>query len=90
MPFKISIYKGKDLITEQQVRDFNTDDVYKSFPMGFESHDNNIIKCWEKFNIFSDEYFWGMGEKYTLFNKRGQKITCWQKDALSKIGRAHV
>ena len=27
--------------------------------------------------------FWGFGEKFTHFNKRGQKIKCWQKDALS-------
>lgn len=27
--------------------------------------------------------FWGFGEKFTHFNKRGQRIECWQKDALS-------
>ena len=26
---------------------------------------------------------WGFGEKFTHFNKRGQRIECWQKDALS-------
>ena len=30
-----------------------------------------------------DEGFYGFGEKFTGFNKRGQKITIWQRDALS-------
>ncbi len=36
-----------------------------------------------KYLMYSDENFYGFGEKFTGFNKRGQVIHCRQSDALS-------
>lgn len=37
----------------------------------------------ETMYLYADEEFYGFGEKFTDFGKRGQTINCWQTDALS-------
>lgn len=80
----MSIYQNGKLLTKEQAFDTNVDNRWKQLPTGFKVNTfGESISTFEQFVLFSDEMFWGFGEKFTHFNKRGQKIKCWQKDALS-------
>ena len=57
---------------------------YKSVPTGFSVDENGrVTDTFETMYMYSDEAFYGFGEKFTDFNKRGQKICVWQRDAQS-------
>lgn len=82
--WELSIYTGGRLLTKEQVFDTNVDNRWKTLPIGFRCDaEGNWISVQENMYLYSDEAFWGFGEKFTDFNKRGQHLTCWQKDALS-------
>ena len=82
--WEMSIYQNGKLLTKEQAFDTNVDNRWKQLPTGFRvDASGKSIASFEQFVLFSDEQFWGFGEKFTHFNKRGQRIECWQKDALS-------
>ena len=82
--WEMSIYQNGKLLTKEQAFDTNVDNRWKQLPTGFKVNTfGESISTFEQFILFSDEMFWGFGEKFTHFNKRGQRIKCWQKDALS-------
>ena len=82
--WEMSIYQNGKLLTKEQAFDTNVDNRWKQLPTGFKVNTRGeSISTFEQFVLFSDEMFWGFGEKFTHFNKRGQRIKCWQKDALS-------
>ena len=82
--WELSIYTGGKLLTKEQVFDTNVDNRWKTLPIGFQCDaEGNWVSVRENMYLYSDEAFWGFGEKFTDFNKRGQHLTCWQKDALS-------
>ena len=83
-PFEVSYYYDGKLVTKEQIADSNVDNMCKNLPIGFEFDENKkISKVHETMYMNSDEAFYGFGEKFTEFNKRGQKIDLWQVDALS-------
>lgn len=82
--WEMSVYRDGKLLTKEQVFDTNVDNRWKSLPIGYYYDETGrCTRVHENMYLFSDEAFWGFGEKFTDFNKRGQKIHCWQKDALS-------
>lgn len=83
-PWEVSYYyKGKS-ITKEQIKDSNVDNMCKNLPIGFSLDKNKeIVEVHETMYMYSDESFYGFGEKFTDFNKRGQRVDCWQTDALS-------
>lgn len=83
-PWEVSYYFDGKLVTKEQISDSNVDNMCKYLPIGFEYDENKKVKkVHETMYMYSDEAFYGFGEKFTEFNKRGQKIHCWQTDALS-------
>ena len=84
LPWEVSTYLDGRLLTKEQIRDSNVDNMCKYLPIGFDcDEEGKVIRVRESMYMYSDEAFYGFGEKFTEFNKRGQKIHCWQKDALS-------
>ena len=82
-PFEVSYYYDGKLVTKEQIADTNVDNMCKNLPIGFEFDENKqVAKVHETMYLYSDEEFYGFGEKFTEFNKRGQKIDLWQVDAL--------
>lgn len=74
---------GREL-TLEQIKDHNVDQKYKSVPTGFTVDGNGrVTDAFTTMYLYTDEAFYGFGEKFTGFNKRGQKITVWQRDAQS-------
>lgn len=83
-PWEVLYYYEDRLITKEQVRDSNVDNMCKNLPVGFTLDERKQVKSvHETMYLYSDESFYGFGEKFTDFNKRGQTVHCWQTDALS-------
>ena len=82
--WEMSVYGKNGILTKEQMFDTNVDNRWKYLPIGFDTDaGGNCCKVRETMYLFSDEAFWGFGEKFTGLNKRGQLLHCWQKDALS-------
>lgn len=75
-------YRGREIIREQ-IADTNVDNMCKLLPAGFDIEDGKCVRTRESFVMRSDESYYGFGEKFTEFNKRGQLIDITQCDALS-------
>lgn len=84
-PWELIVYLDGRLLTKEHIKDFNVDQKYKAMPLGFEYdlETKNIINTYDTYYMYTDEAFYGFGEKFTEFNKRGQTVEIWQKDALS-------
>jgi len=83
-PWEMTVELDGELLTLEQIRDHNVDQKYKAIPLGFTvGDDGRVINTFETMYLYSDESFWGFGEKFNSFNKRGQKVTVWQRDAQS-------
>lgn len=83
-PWEMTVELDGEMLTKEQIRDHNVDQKYKAIPVGFTvGDDGHILNAFETMYLYSDESFWGFGEKFNSFNKRGQKVTVWQRDAQS-------
>jgi len=47
---------------------------------GFESEGQGPSKCHVTFTLHPEEHLFGLGEKFTAFDKRGQRIVCWNRN----------
>lgn len=82
--WEMSIWQNGEVLAKEQVFDTNVDNRLKNLPIGFRMDgEGNYTSAFENMYLFSEEDFWGFGEKFTEWNKRGQLLHCWQKDALS-------
>ena len=83
-PWEMTVELDGEPLTMEQIKDHNVDQKYKAVPVGFTvGDDGRILNAFETMYMYCDEAFYGFGEKFTSFNKRGQKITVWQQDAQS-------
>lgn len=83
-PWEMSVNLDGQPLTKEQIKDHNVDQKYKAIPIGFTTDENGkVINAFETMYMYCDEDFYGFGEKFTSFRKRGQKITVWQRDAQS-------
>lgn len=82
-PYELNVYLDGKELTKEQIKDFDCGQKYKSIPLGFTSKNGKVLDCFETMYSYSDEAYYGFGEKFTTFNKRGQKITVWQHDSQS-------
>ncbi len=72
-PCRVSVY-------DKQMNLLNTDE--ESFGVSF---DNEEVRCFKK--LFSDEKFYGLGEKSDGLLKNGKQYTLWNSDYPSYTGR---
>ena len=83
-PWEMQVLLDGEALTMEQIRDHNVDQKYKAVPVGFSvDGSGNVINAFETMYLYSDEAFYGFGEKFNSFNKRGQTVTVWQRDAQS-------
>ena len=83
-PWEMTVELDGEELTREQIRDHNVDQKYKAIPVGFTVGDEGkVINAFETMYLYCDESFWGFGEKFNSFNKRGQTVTVWQRDAQS-------
>ena len=84
-PWEVSVSLDGSPVTAEHIQDFNVDQKYKAMPLGFEYDlvTKEIKNTYDTYYMHVDEGFYGFGEKFTEFNKRGQRVEVWQRDALS-------
>ncbi len=83
-PWEMTVELDGDVLTREQIRDHNVDQKYKALPLGFTvDNTGRVINAFETMYLYSGEAFYGFGEKFNTFNKRGQRVTVWQRDAQS-------
>lgn len=81
--WQMSVWLDGKLLTREQIFDTNVDNRWKVLPVGYTyDEEGRWNQVWECMYLYSDESFWGFGEKFTGLDKRGQILNCWQKDAL--------
>lgn len=82
-PWEMTVELDGEELTKEHIYD-RAGEKYKADPVGFTVDENGrIADAFETFYMGTEEAFYGFGEKFTGFNKRGQKITIWQRDAQS-------
>jgi alpha-D-xyloside xylohydrolase len=53
----------------------------RTLPFGRSAVDGAVVAYHESFTAAADEHFVGFGEKFTNFDKRGQRVVMWNYDA---------
>lgn len=53
----------------------------RTLPLGRSTVDGSVVAYHESFTAAADEHFVGFGEKFTGFDKRGQRAVMWNYDA---------
>lgn len=67
----MSVYEEGELLTKEQVFDTNVDNRWKYLPTGWHyDEEGKCCRIHETMYLYSDEAFWGFGEKFTDLNKR--------------------
>jgi len=83
-PWEMTVILDGEELTREQIKDHNVDQKYKAIPVGFTVDENGqVINAFETMYLYADEEFYGFGEKFNTFGKRGQTVTIWQRDAQS-------
>ena len=83
-PWEMTVELDGEVLTKEQIKDHNVDQKYKAIPIGFTVDDEGrVINAFETMYLYADEEFYGFGEKFNTFGKRGQTVTVWQRDAQS-------
>ena len=82
-PWELNVLdvSGKEILREE-IQDQNFFNVGDICPLGIamdrESGDAAAMEC---FSLRYDEHLYGLGEKFSALDKRGQKVTSWTSDA---------
>ena len=81
-PFKITFYGPDDqMLLEQNYTATDVTGRSTGLPFGFSQVGGQRIAYHDTFTAEPDEHFYGFGEKFTSFDKRGQRLEMWQYDA---------
>ena len=80
-PLSISVASGS-MYLEQDHSTEDASDRLVTLPLGFTRLKSGSLAYHDSFVAEPDEHFWGLGERFTGFNKRGQLVSCWNHDAL--------
>ncbi len=81
-PFQITYY-GPDgrVVLGQNNSDTDVTDRLICLPFGYTEIDGERVAFHDSFTVEPDEHFYGFGEKFTDFDKRGQRLVMWHYDA---------
>ena len=69
------------LLVEQDAQATDISGRLRVLPFGRSGVAGRMVAYHESFSAAADEQFSGLGEKFTAFHKRGQRIVCWNYDA---------
>jgi len=79
---KVLDREGK-IVTQENCDDVDILGSFISLPPGFTLKDNETISIRENMLLFPNERLYGFGEKFTPFDKKGQKIISWTVDTMN-------
>jgi len=83
-PFQITFYgpDGRALLEQSSADRYAATGRLAVLPFGFSRVAGQRIAFHDTFNAEPDEHFYGFGEKFTGFDKRGQRVEMWHYNAL--------
>ncbi len=81
-PFHIAFYgaDGRTLLSQNYSEVTNVGMKLTVLPFGFSQVAGKCVAFHDSFTAEPDEHFYGFGEKFTDFDKRGQRIETWNYD----------
>lgn len=81
-PFHMAFYgaDGRPLLSQNYSEVTNVRMKLTVLPFGLSKVDGTRVAFHDTFTAEPDEHFFGFGEKFTDFDKRGQRITTWNSD----------
>jgi alpha-D-xyloside xylohydrolase len=81
-PFHLQ-FSGPDgnIFLEQDRGTTNVTDQIAVLPFGFSAIKGQRVAFHDSFTVEPDEHFYGFGEQFTGFDKRGQRLVMWNVDA---------
>lgn len=81
-PFHIAFYgaDNKPLLSQNYTEVTNVRMKLTVLPFGISTVNGKRVAFHDTFTAEPDEHFFGLGEKFTDFDKRGQRITTWNYD----------
>jgi alpha-D-xyloside xylohydrolase len=71
---------GAELVAENR-GEFDISGRLRTLPLGRSTVEGAVVAYHESFTAAADEHFVGLGEKFTGFDKRGQRAVMWNYDA---------
>src|SRR5579875_8174 len=81
-PFHLAFYRsdGRLLLSQNSSEVTAVRMKLTVLPFGFSAVNGTRVAFHDTFTAEPDEHFFGLGEKFTDFDKRGQRITTWNYD----------
>lgn len=81
-PFHMAFYgaDGRLLLSQNYTELTNVRMKLTLLPFGLSKFEGKRVAFHDSFTAEPDEHFFGLGEKFTDFDKRGQRITTWNYD----------
>lgn len=70
-----------EVLLEQDRGTTNVTDQIAVLPCGFSAVKGQHVAFHDSFTVEPDEHFYGLGEQFTEFDKRGQRLVMWNVDA---------
>ncbi len=81
-PFRLTFYRSDGrVVLNQNYTDCDATDRLITLPFGFSEAAGCRTAFHDSFTVEPDEHFYGFGEKFTDFDKRGQRLKMWHYDA---------
>ncbi len=82
-PFHLTFYgpDGRAILDQNYTDDYVTGRL-AVLPFGFSKVEGQRVAFHDTFNVEPDEHFYGFGEKFTDFDKRGQRLEMWHYNTL--------
>ena len=85
-PFHIAfLTRDGSVLLEQNASLRDLTGRFMTLPFGFSEIDGKRAAYHDSFDVEPDEHFYGGGEKFTSFDKRGQRLEMWNYDACSVL-----
>jgi alpha-D-xyloside xylohydrolase len=72
---------GGRLLVAENPGEMDISGRLRTLPFGRSEVDGSVVAYHETFTAAADEHFVGLGEKFTGFDKRGQRAVMWNYDA---------
>lgn len=83
-PFHITFYDPDgNVLLDQTYTDTDVKGRLLATPFGLSQVNGQRVAFHDAFTVEPDEHFYGLGEKFTDFDKRGQRLEMWNYDAMT-------
>lgn len=86
-PWQLRLHRKDKVIWQEQVEDIDwlANSIVPAMGYIMDKKGNAIAGVFESFALSPEEHLYGLGERYTTLDQRGQKIVSWNVDTLGLV-----